>query len=111
MSSRLVGALVTAIVAIAGAWSSAAPPSASAQPIRPEDVPAPLRPWVPWVLDGVATHGCTFVGEEQVCSWPGELRLDLGPSGGSFELAVVSDRATEVPLPGGADHFPRNVRV
>lgn len=84
---------------------------AAAQPFPAEDVPEALAPWVPWVLDGDRTYGCTFLGEQQVCTWPGELRLTLDATSGRFELDVVADRQADVALPGGSDHFPRGVRV
>jgi len=86
-------------------------PSASAQPISREDLPPSLRPWVPWVLDQVPTLGCATVQGQAVCLWPGQLELDLGPSGGSFGLDLVADRAVDVRLPGSAEHWPQDLRL
>lgn len=80
-------------------------------PLAPEDVPEPLRPWVGWVLDGQRTYGCTWVGGEQFCAWPGGLRLDLSERGGPFSLEVTTDREAEVALPGGPGMFPQQVTV
>ena len=85
--------------------------SAVAQPISREDLPPGLRPWVPWVLDQVPTLGCATVQGQAVCLWPGQLRLDLGPSGGTFGLDLQADRAVDVRLPGSAEHWPQDVRL
>ncbi len=99
-------AAVLAVTAVLSAGGGA-----SAQPLAPDEVPEPLRPWVPWVLDGEATYGCTLLGEEPLCTWPGALRLDVGAAGGRFALEVVADREVRVRLPGSDEHFPREVRI
>ena len=86
-------------------------PNASAQPISREDLPPALRPWVPWVLDQVPTLGCATVQGQAVCLWPGQLGLDLGASGGSFDLELAADRPVDVRLPGSAEHWPQDVRL
>lgn len=83
----------------------------SAQPISRDSLPPELRPWVPWVLDEVPTHGCPAVEGQAVCAWPGRLRLELGPAGGRFELEVRADRATELRLPGDRQRWPLDVTV
>ena len=102
----LTGALAGAAV---GAGLPAA--TASAQPISREDLPPSLRPWVPWVLDQVPTLGCATVQGQAVCLWPGQLELDLGASGGVFQLELVADRATDARLPGSFERWPQDVRL
>ena len=85
--------------------------TASAQPISREDLPPSLRVWVPWVLDQVPTLGCATVQGQAVCLWPGEMKLDLGPSGGTFGLELQADRPVDVGLPGSTDHWPQDVRL
>jgi hypothetical protein len=85
--------------------------TASAQPISRDDLPPSLRPWVPWVLDQLPTLGCATVHGTPVCLWPGQLRLELGATGGSLQLDLVADRAADVRLPGGSDAWPQDVRV
>ncbi|HSD26899.1 MAG TPA: hypothetical protein VLL75_06315, partial [Vicinamibacteria bacterium] len=87
------------------------PSPAGAQPFSREDLPPSLRPWVPWVLDQVPTLGCATVEGQAVCVWPGQLRLDLGPGGGTFGLDLAADRAADVRLPGTVEHWPQDVRV
>lgn len=84
---------------------------ALAQPYPERDVPAPLKPWVPWVLDEAREKVCPVVGEEAVCLWPGRLELALGESGGSFVLEAYADRPVFLPLPGDAKTWPQEVRL
>jgi hypothetical protein len=91
-------------IALAGLFAAAPAP---AQPA----VPAPLEPWVPWVLDAHPDLRCPLVGEARVCAWPGVLRLALDDRGGSFELRVHADRELDLPLPGDATLFPRDVSI
>ena len=85
---------------------------ASAQPpMSPSEIPPSLRDWIPWVLDGNDTYGCTFVDGEPECVWPGLLSLDLDGTGGRFSMAVVADREVLVELPGDQRHFPQAARL
>ena len=89
----------------------AGPPNAGAQPISRDDLPPSLRPWVPWVLEQVPTLGCATVQGQAVCLWPGQLKLELGAAGGSFQLELQADRAADVRLPGSTDTWPQDVRL
>lgn len=82
-----------------------------AQPLLPQDVPPPLRPWVGWVLDDLADQGCSRVNGRAVCAWPGRLQLELDAAGGSFLLEAQADRATDLGLPGSAEVWPQEVRL
>lgn len=84
---------------------------ASAQPLPPGDVPAPLRPWVGWVLDGAGDRLCPVVDEEAACLWPGRLSLQAGPDGASFALSLEADREIDLPLPGGDRRWPQGVTL
>ncbi len=88
------------------------PPRSHAQPLSPSEVPAPLAPWVDWVLDGAELHGCSYLPDgSQRCAWPGELSVQVLPGGATFELRVTLDRRTTVQLPGDARRWPLDVRV
>lgn len=85
---------------------------AHAQPLAPSEVPAPLGPWVNWVLDGAELHGCSYLPDgSQRCVWPGELSVEVLPEGAAFELRVALDRRGAVQLPGDARRWPLDVRV
>ena len=74
-------------------------------------VPEPLEPWVPWVLAEHLDLPCPRLDSTRLCAWPGVLELDLDDDGGTFLLAVVADRELELPLPGGPEHWPRELSV
>ncbi len=73
-------------------------------------IPAPLRPWVPWVMQSLDESECPTVLEHPVCVWPGRLQLDLTGHGGRFRLNVFVDRASMVQLPGSREQWPLEVR-
>jgi hypothetical protein len=74
-----------------------------------EDVPAPLRPWLPWVLEQAGDGVCPALGEGRACVWPRRLELDLSATGGRFRLGVSLDRRASVALPGGDESWPQEV--
>ncbi len=82
-----------------------------AQPLDWADTPPDLKPWIPWVLDGLGDQVCPVVGEHPVCVWPGLMQLDLDGTLGHFRLTVVVDRKAIVDLPGAAQSWPQNVEV
>ncbi len=85
--------------------------AAHAQPLPEADVPAPLRPWVDWVLRGDRTHECAWMTNERECRWPGQLTLELREGGARFTLEVEAGADVNVRLPGGPGAFPLDVRV
>ena len=109
MRRRLEPSTVRWLILAAALVSGSSP--ASAQPVTREDLPPGLRPWVPWVLDQVPSLGCATVQGQAVCLWPGQLRLDLGPGGGTFGLDLQADRAVDARLPGSAERWPQDVRL
>lgn len=87
---------------------------AAAEPLRSADVPAVLKPWIPWALHGAEEHQCPFLynsGEQRQCAWPAQLALTVDPKGGSFSFDVAAFRALWLPLPGDAKHWPQDIRV
>ncbi len=104
MRTRLAAA--TALTLALAALSPAA-----AQPLAPENVPAPLRAYVPWVVADDPTYGCTRAGEAFVCAWPGTLELAVQGAEVRFALSVVLDRERVVALPGGEGQWPIDVGV
>lgn len=85
--------------------------STRAAALDAKDVPEPLRPWLPWVLEQLGDSVCPELPEGPVCAWPGRLELELSESGGRFRLDVRVDRLARVTLPGGDKQWPQEVEV
>ena len=87
---------------------------ASAEPLAPERVPEPLRPWIEWALLGHEAERCPFFqgapGSSE-CVWPARLELALGARQGSFVQRWRVHAEAWVPLPGDAKHWPQAVQV
>lgn len=87
---------------------------ARAEPLRRDEVPEPLRPWVGWVLHGAQRSLCpVLLGQdgESRCAWPGKLDLALDDHGGRFTQSWTVDVETAVALPGGPGRWPEDVKV
>jgi hypothetical protein len=108
---RRRGWLAALVIAL---WA-AAPAALHAAALREAEVPAPLRPWVPWVLQDHETIACPAAYNEasrHECVWPARLTLALTAQGGSFSFDVeVFAPDTLVLLPGQAEAWPRAVRA
>jgi hypothetical protein len=106
------------LVGIALLAAAAAGPAAG-EPLRRDEVPEPLRPWVDWVLRGHEAELCPALagraerGAEPSapCAWPGVLALDLSDAGGRFEQRWTVYAESFAPLPGGESRFPEAVEV
>jgi hypothetical protein len=78
-------------------------------PLAEKDVPAPLKPWVSWVLhDAQGVHcprldGNAGQGSHGQCVWPGQLSLSLEAEAGKFTQSFEVYETAMVPLPGHAD--------
>ncbi len=84
-----------------------------ADPLRPADVPDPLKPWTGWVMKGNESQTCPFLsgrGEKQ-CAWPSELELTLGASGGTFRQEWQISAETWIALPGSQENWPLDLKV
>jgi hypothetical protein len=104
------------VLLLAGALSLSswlAPATAQGQPLAPEAVPPPLRPWMSWVLYGSEKMLCPAVPPDDgvVCAWGGTLRLELGPQGGRWSQSWEVYADSDVPLPGDRDRPPLDVRA
>lgn len=99
------------------AWLTAVLLSASigaqAAPLKREEVPAPLQPWIAWVLRGHEAERCSAFNArgDRVCAWPGALALALSDAGGTFSQAWRAEAEDWALLPGGSEHWPQDVRV
>lgn len=81
-------------------------------PIRPEEVPQPLQPWIGWALYGLEEGLCPFLSgaAERVCAWPSPLSLSLDSRGGTFSQRWRLYRRETVVLPGDREHWPIEVK-
>ena len=101
-------------VAFALIVALAMPAGAAGEPLPRDEVPAPLVPWVDWVLHDAGDAVCPFVhgmGARRQCLWPARLELRLDAGGGSFRQRWRLDREAWVPLPGAAKSWPQSVVV
>ncbi len=80
-----------------------------------KDIPAVLKPWIPWVLRGHEEKTkCPAVhdnAEQRLCAWPSRLKLELTEKGGRFTQSWRVYNEGWVALPGGPRHWPAKVRV
>lgn len=99
-------ATLCAVVVLFSAVTSAAPP-------KPEELPAALRDWGPWVLHDVKDATCPFLhgSDTRACAWPGRLELKLDDAGGRFTQSFKVYREAWLPLPGEAKRWPQGVQV
>ncbi|MCE9608964.1 MAG: hypothetical protein K8R23_01930 [Chthoniobacter sp.] len=77
-------------------------------------IPDALKPWETWATWGDDDRDCPAIfsdGKKRVCFWPSRLALKVERAGGSFEFGVTVFRETWVPLPGGPDAWPLDVRA
>lgn len=98
--------LVLAWAAVAAALLRAQSPSRA--------LPPALQPWVEWATWDAPHRGCPTPWSDPKahrCFWPGRLELAVTDGAGSFGLRVVAYHEAWVPLPGGAEAWPQEVRV
>lgn len=87
---------------------------ALADPLAPDAVPVPLKPWTDWVLRGHENRACPQVHgnpEERRCVWPTGLELVLDDRAGRFALTARVYAESWLALPGDAEHWPQQVEV
>ncbi|MEI8387247.1 MAG: hypothetical protein WCG76_06575 [Verrucomicrobiota bacterium] len=76
-------------------------------------IPEPLRAWEGWVLWGQDHRACPTpynAPDKPFCLWPSRLALDVRADGSRFDFSVSVFGESWVPLPGGADQWPQNVK-
>ncbi len=85
-----------------------------AEPLAPEDVPEPLKPWVNWVLYGETDYQCPFIyssHKQRNCAWPSELSLTLSNKQGSFIQQWQVYQDAWIYLPGDQKYWPQSVTL
>lgn len=84
--------------------------------MSPEEVPAPLRPWVDWARHDPPAPECQRTapaGEAAPaqCVWPAGIEMQLSARQGTFTMTVDAFADGVVELPGDVEAWPREVRV
>ena len=90
------------------------PAGVSANQFTVEEIPAPLKSWVNWVLHGHGDWKCPFIYNDfttKHCSWPGRLNLSLNQDSGLFSVNWRIYATSRVELPGGLNYWPQNINV
>jgi hypothetical protein len=85
-----------------------------AEPLAPEDVPEPLKPWTNWVLHGETDYQCPFIyssHKQRNCAWPTELSLALTNKQGRFTQQWQVYQDARIYLPGDQKHWPQSVML
>ena len=88
--------------------------SAFAKPLKPDEVPAPLKPWVDWVSQGKEENRCPFMYADfnrHFCAWPDELKLSLKSDGGQFSQRWRVYKESWLTLPGEERYWPMEVTL
>ncbi len=91
----------------------AAPPQATPTPTG-RQIPAALRDWEDWATWGDAHRSCPTPYNEagkHLCFWPSRLGLQVDRTAGRFDLGVTVFNETWVPLPGGREAWPIDVKA
>lgn len=86
-------------------------PALAQVPIDARQIPAELKPWVPWVKSQNPDLDCALAPAGRECVWPGSLTVEAGATSGRWRLLLRNDRTIEVPVPGGAGTWPADLRV
>ncbi len=84
-----------------------------AAPLTDPRIPEPLRAWEGWVLWGQDHRTCPTpynAADKHLCLWPSRVALDVGAAGARFDFSVSVFSESWVPLPGGGEYWPQNVR-
>jgi hypothetical protein len=86
--------------------------TAQAEPLKPENVPQDLKPWLTWALHDEADYQCPFWyynSEQKRCSWPAQLHLELNAKQGNFTSTWQVYKEEWLTLPGNDKFWPQTV--
>lgn len=77
-------------------------------------IPEPLKAWEAWATWDDEHRACPTPWQDakkHFCFWPSRLALAVEKAGARFDLGVTVFHETWVPLPGGADVWPVEVKA
>jgi len=97
------------LLAALGFFTSAGPAMAQA----PREIPDALKPWTGWALwneRDLDSPRPYHDAQQPLRLWPGLLDYTVNGQDGSFTLDVTTFADTWVPLPGGADVWPIDLK-
>ena len=78
------------------------------------EIPEPLQPWKEWATWDDADRACPSPYQDptkHLCFWLSRLALEIDRTSGRFDLGVAVFSETWVPLPGGGDLWPVEVKA
>jgi hypothetical protein len=84
----------------------------AAPPTKP--IPDALKPWEIWATWNDEHRLCPTPysnAQKHLCFWPSRLGLQAAKTGGQFDFVVTTYHETWVPLPGGHDQWPIEVKA
>ena len=79
-----------------------------------KEIPELLKPWEGWATWGDKHRDCPTPYDGSTahfCIWPSRLSLTADPRGGAWNVELRVFEETWVPLPGGGEIWPENVRA
>ena len=79
-----------------------------------KEIPEPLRDWEGWATWDDAERHCPSPYQDparHLCFWPSRLALAIESGLGRFDLGVSVFSETWIPLPGGGDVWPVDVKA
>src|SRR5882757_3706927 len=77
-------------------------------------IPEPLKTWESWATWDAVHRYCPTPysdGSKPICFWPSRLSLQVDKSAGRFDFGVTIYSETWLPLPGGKDVWPLEVKA
>lgn len=87
-------------------------------PLRAQEpghqLPDPLKSWQDWATWDDTHRRCPtpyFNADKHLCFWPSRLDLKLDGKSGQFELGLTVFHETWIPLPGGTEVWPFEVKA
>ncbi len=79
-----------------------------------KEIPEPLRGWEGWATWDDSDRACPAPYQDpakRLCFWPSRLAIEIESDSGRFDLEVSVFRETWIPLPGGGDVWPVDVKA